>query len=448
MNKKRWTFSIVCILLGVAWYKLFYKTWNTESVPKSADCVIAVDVKKITNTLIWNFLTTPSQWNTSNFFSSEKGKVSWDDMVKIPDYIFIFHNAGEASKIFYAVLEIKDASDFAKGLLQYHFEKDLDGSYFSTAIGLRFIKNGNKILVSNTLEKTGNLSTITNELFIKKNTVDKESLQKNIAASAHLSIQLLQNDYVKSGQIITAGFDEESIFADTDVDLDNPTLYPNNKFSFSDSNLLTLGFIQPNIQMKTLLNDSIRAKFSTALNFNIDSVFLPSNTYYQLNLEGIHSRIDSAVSYTYDDDFNPVAKVIVNNVEEPSLNFSMAGDSVQTIFNYWQNAGKIEKTSVGNLFTPVPFVKSYCNIDKEKHLEIVSNNYKAAVSNRSVECMLFLQVTMNKVPEGWLHYLPQVVQHTLTNIASAEATVTNKKGKAVVHFVFHKKKNDLPLFSY
>ena len=62
MNKKRWALLVLAAILIFGYYKLFYKTYSEKAVAQNADCVVAIDVKRITNTLMWHFITTPSQW--------------------------------------------------------------------------------------------------------------------------------------------------------------------------------------------------------------------------------------------------------------------------------------------------------------------------------------------------------------------------------------------------
>ena len=63
--------------------------------------------------IIWNFITTPSQWKNSDLFSSsDDDKVSWDDMIALPDYVFVFHKTGQPDNAFYTVVQVNDKEDF------------------------------------------------------------------------------------------------------------------------------------------------------------------------------------------------------------------------------------------------------------------------------------------------------------------------------------------------
>jgi len=443
MNKRKWILLIVTALLVWGWYKLFYKTWDNEGVAKDADCIMVLDVKRITNTVIWQFITTPSQWKGISLSSGE-GKVKWDEMVKLPDYVFIFHKTGQPANALYTVVEINNKEDFAKGLVQHHFEKMGDGYYSSRETGIELIQNGNKLLIGNAAVEDKKLMQQTAEgLFNKKQFVVKDILEKNVSTKNHFSLQFLNVD-ASAEQFVTAGFDKQSIFIDASLELTKGTSFPTHTFSYNDTSLLSLGFTQPQPSIKNLLADSARASISRALNFNIDSVFLAGNQLYQLDVGGIYARVDSAVSYTYDDNFSAVENVVVNNVEEPAFNFTMQGKAANDIFNYWQQNGKVEKTAAGYWFTPVPFVKSYCSVGNEK-LAITANRYTTTAASKSFEGIFFLKLLLSKIPASLQKYIPPAITKALNNIESIEAKAVNDKQIINVQIILLKKKNDLPV---
>lgn len=449
MTKKKWILLILFILLMAGGFKLFYKTWDNERVTKNTDCIIALDVKKITNTLIWNFITTPSQWKSGNWFSSgEEGKVSWDDMISLPDYIFVFHRQGEPSNAFYTVVEINDKVDFEKGLKQYGFEKTATGSYVSAATGIECIQNGSRILIGNAaVEDKKFIQAVASELFTQRDFIDVNSIAKIVKAGSHLAMgtRLFGNSCFEGNYLITGNFDKNSLVLSTGLQTNSVLQLTSSTFEYSDSSLASAGFTQPKPDSKIILPDSAWVIISKAVNFNIDSLLLPTNQSYQLDITGIYSRLDSAVSYTYDDDFNPVEKVVLNKVEEPAYNFVVQGDHVQPIYDYWNNAGKFEKNGDSSLFTPVPFVKSYCTVKNKKLLWLTSANYKGKKLDKTISCHLFIKILLSKVPPSLFNYLPPVVPKLLNNIETVEAVVKQEKGQNIILVRFNKKKNDLPL---
>ncbi len=448
MTRKKWALLIVCILLLFGYFKLFYKTYTESGIPKSADCIIALDVKRVANTIIWNFVTTPGQWKAGHIFPSSGAEFSWLDMVKVPDYVFVFHAASQPANAWYMMLEIKNTKDFNKGLQWYHFE-NTGGLFYSKELGIELIQSGSKLLVGNlAVEDKQYIRSVAEELFASKQYVSHDLLRKNIDAASHLSVQIKKNTLLKDEYLITANFDKDKITFTTGF---LPKFNANlsvNSFLYCDSSLCTLAFTQPSPEVISQLPVAARDGISKVLNVNIDSLLLPTNTFYQLDVEGIHQRVDSAISYTYDDNFNPVEKVVVNEVEEPAFHFSVQGVDVNPVYKYWKNNSKLEQTAAGELFIPMPFVKAYCVKKNEKELGITSNNYKAAPAKKSVDGILFFKLLLSRIPSSLMKYLPVALQKPFKNIESVEALVNDEKGVITFRASFIKKKNNLPLIEW
>src|SRR4051812_38726331 len=213
MSKKKWAFVILCLLLIAGYFKFFYKTYSESAVAGTADCIVAFDVKRITNTVIWNAITTPSQWKKISYSSSDE--INWKDMITIPDYFFIFHCKDQPLNAWYAVLEIKNENDFEKGLVRYHFEKGISQGglqeYSSADMGMDLIRSENKILLGNAAEDKAFIRQTAAELFSKKQFIERRSLAKNIQAASHLSIQVKDSDLLQEDAIIKANFDKGKI---------------------------------------------------------------------------------------------------------------------------------------------------------------------------------------------------------------------------------------------
>lgn len=461
-HKKKWLLGLLILLLAIGYYRLYYKTWSNSAVPQSADCIIALDVKKITNTLIWNFITTPAQWKLGNLFAPDDGKVGWKDMLQMPDYAFVFHKAGQPANAFYIVLQLKDAADFRKGLQQYHFAQTTTGSYLSKDAGIELIQNGNNILIGNAAVTNREFIRETaNELFTKKQFIAADSLKLLLHYHSHLSamLPLPGNELVMQKQLfVQGGFDKHAIHFTTVFKPAPAIPFSTQHFEYADSSFISMGGSVPWLQIKQALPISLSTTISTAINFEIDSLLLPSNRQFQLDVPGFYPGIDSAISYAYDDNFNPIEQAVVNKVVEPAFNFSVKGDSVFQIYNYWKNAGKLDSTEKGSWFTPVPFVKSYCSVVNAQKLIVESANYKKPKANEQLDCIFFLRLLLTKMPASLSAYLPASIAGWLQNIEYGEVKLT-KHSKAtatkstqavglILEAGFTKKKNDLPLFNF
>ena len=91
MKKRKWFLLAVILLVFIAWYNLFHKSYSNKTIAKSADVVLSIDVKRNTNTILAYFLTTPAEWNFRSILHFNKDTTfDWKSAVAIPDYIFIF----------------------------------------------------------------------------------------------------------------------------------------------------------------------------------------------------------------------------------------------------------------------------------------------------------------------------------------------------------------------
>ena len=445
MTKKKWALAILSILLLLGYFKFFYKTYSNTVVAKSADCIIALDIKRISNTIIWDIITTPSQWKKVSFSSS--GKISWKDMLKIPDYVFVFHSADHPGNAWYSVFEIKSKDDFNKGLAYYHFEKRAGSKgmteYFSKDLAVEMIQSGNRLLLGNAaVEDKQYIRGVAEELFVKDQYTANQTLLKNIEAKSHLAIQLFKNNFLQEDAVIKANFDKNGIVIDASITAQKQFGFAEHDFSNSPNSLCVLGFTQPPPSLYSLVTVAGREHISKAINFNIDSLLLQSNTCYSLDITGIQPRVDSAISYSYDDNFNPVQKVVLNNVLEPSFHFSIKGDSVNNIYNYWSRNGKLEKTAAGELFIPMPLVRSYCNKITDKELLIASADQGNGKTTDPVNCIFFFKLMLDKIPPALLKYLPADLVKALANIESVQIVAKKDNGQLMLHGNIEKKKND------
>jgi hypothetical protein len=448
MSKKKWLLVIAGILLLGGYWKFFYKTWSETAVAKSADCIVALDIKRVTNTIIWNTITTPSQWRKISFSTS--GKFSWKDMVRIPDYVFVFHSANQPPNAWYTLLDIKDSSDFEKGLLYYHFEKSEIQprweEYFSKELGIELIKVADKILIGNIDVSNKNyIRQVAAELFVQQKFIARKQLFKNIEASSHLSVQVAKNNFLQEDAIIMLNFEKKKIDIEAAFTPRQPFFFTTYNFTYSEDALCSTGFTQPTPSCYALLNTSTKEKISKAINFNIDSLLLQSNRSYGLDITSISARVDSAISYSYDDNFNQVQNVVVNNVLEPAFLFTIHGDSVSNIYDYWSRSGQLERSDTGDLFLPVPFVKSWCNKRSGTVLTVESAGFRNERRSNSINCIFFFKLIFTKIPAELLKYLPSGLASSIANLESMKITIRNSEGALKLEGQIIKKKNDLPV---
>lgn len=448
MKKRKWLLLVLLVLAIWGYIALFYKTYSREMVPKSADGILMLDVKRITNTIIWNAITTPGQWKVGSIFSKKKKEVRLKDMIDIPDYVMAFHIKGQPAGAWFLALDIDDEEDFQNGLQQYHFVKTGSNEYVSGK--LRVLKNGKRILLGNSSEKyrTG-FRQAAGELFVTKEFAPDEMIRKAINAKSHLALQINAGTLFESDGIVTANFDKNKIVV-------GGKFTPRAEYVPEEMNLpcqqrsfYSIGFVQPTPAAYSLLvSDSTKQKIKRVANIDMDSVFLAGKRFYNFDLKGIISRTDSAITYEMDEDFNRVEKKVVNKVSEPAFDFSISGDSVKNIYRYFQQNDLLEETDKGALFRPMPLVSSYLRQLSDTQLSIRAINYQPASDAKEISCLFFQQLVLDDITPDMWKSAPDGLNKLFSNISRMTIQI-NKKGKdVIVSGTIQKKKNDLPIFKF
>jgi hypothetical protein len=447
MTKKRWALLLFILLLLFGWYKLFYKTHTVKYIPQSADAIIAIDKKRIINTLIWQFITNPSQWKISSS-SKKDSSISWKKVIDIPDYVTPFHITNQPNNVWHICLPIINSIKINYYLLQEGFT-NLSGNEFINEDKTLLATIYNGILLISTANKANKLlhDAVVNELFTQNKFATKEVFENLMNTKSHAALYIAKNNFLQEDAIVKANFNKEEINISSVLQPQPFYTFTQSDFNFSTTSLFNLHFTQPSPQVFNLLDSATKSKINKALNLNADSLFLATNKSYHLQINKFINRVDSAITYTYDDDFNKIEKVVVNNVQEPVYNFTVTGSSVNNIYNNWQTNKLLEATPLGNLFTPIPFVKSYCTVIGNQ-LKIQPYNYKEPLTNTNFKGIGYLQLNIADIPANLLNYLPDDIRKAIGNLQSLVITAEQKDKAIDVKVVVSKKKNDLAMIKF
>lgn len=441
MRKSKWLLLIFVVIALVTWYFLFYKNANKKNIPTDVDMVLAIDVKNNANTLLYYYVTNPSQWSAGSIFKLRKKDdlPEWKDAVEIPDYIFIFHTKNQPAEALYCRLTIKNDKLFQQLLEVNNFKQriktNVQTEYYCDTLGIDIIQNGNQLLVGNLAVKDKLwLRFVAATLFTKKLFIS-DTLLKNIVTPAnHFTVYLQKNIFLKDDLFLNGNFKNGQLQVQGLLKPDKQFLFNEAVFNTPDSSLINLAFTQPLPTVYNLFSTNLKSKISTTLNFSIDSLLSYQNKKYMVDIAAIKTRTDSAVSYTYDDDFNKVEKVVVNQLQEPSFRCMIYADNPLTVFDYWIKNKNIESATAGYLFTPIPFVKTYSTVVKDT-LFLTTDNYDIAKTNNSMLCIAALKICTNKLPLNAGNYLPDNMLPFIKNISTLNVTAKKEKELVKIDFV-------------
>lgn len=445
MGRTKWTLLVLTVLVAVYYFVFFFKTYSEENVMADADHIVVLDVKRVARTLLWNYITTPGQWKLGSLLKSSE-EVEWKDMIRIPDYVFVFHVKNQPANAWYSVFETGDPDAFQKGLQRYEFRKSSDGpGYYSIKHQLQFIQSGSKVLVSSFSVSNELLRETAFRLFEQKQYAGREQLQQAISVSGHMGWYYWGNEWITKGQG-ALHFDKNHIRWQSSLTLQEPVAISNYPFQYADSALISIGFVQPPTALFQKLGDKSRAEVSKAIGFNMDSVLLPQNQLYQVEIPGTQLRVDSAISYTYDEQFNQVANAVVTRVDEPELNLNIRGSGVGAITNYLLRNNILDATEQGWWFTALPFAKTFYDQVNDSTAQIKSLSYTAPAYNTTINALLFAEFNIARMPAAVLGYLPADMVKAMSNLQFVRLTGTAVNDSMIsVNVLIQKKNNDMPL---
>jgi hypothetical protein len=175
----------------------------------------------------------------------------------------------------------------------------------------------------------------------------------------------------------------------------------------------------------------------------LDSILAHNPTKTELILNGIVEKKDSAISYDYDYDFNPIKKVVVHTSREPSFCFSIQTENSQKVYTYLKAQKAIDNHQV---FVNFPLAQTKTFV-RNNTLVLEANLPKQSILQPTTNKTAYLQVHFNKLkPQDWSFIIAknknlQLLKsfETLTidltqenNIGYFQACLQTKDGKSLI----------------
>lgn len=363
---KRRFFKVAVLLIVLGSMAIFYWFWSYKKIDEKAihqntDGVVMVDVKNIRNYFILSYLKDPTQWGTT---ASERRCDFADFGVETPDYLALFHLENQPVTQWFAVVTIEDNSVFEKAILDFRFIKTKLVQpfieYYSKPLGICIIKHSNQILVSNVPESHKQTAAkVAEDLFLKKLFLEPEKTEKTMGTTNAVTLWIKKNSLLKDDGILNINLKDWGIVAEGLLQLESK-YKKQSQFSQNPKALMSLGFNFGILQNQTILRKH-SAKINNIIGFELDSILDKKPTKTELVLNGMVEKKDSAISYDYDDDFNPIKKVVVHTSREPSFYLAMQSGNATKIAAYLKKQNAIDRH---NIFVNFPLAPTRTLIQK------------------------------------------------------------------------------------
>jgi len=408
MKPLKRSFSSIAILLitlgsmAILFWLGFYKNFDAEIIPQNTDGIVIIDVKNIRNHGIVTYLKSPSHWP---FFSNEKKKKSFIDFseykIETPYYLAIFHLKNQPISQWHSVAKLENETEFEKAILKEHFKKEKlkngMSSYFSKSLGIYIIKHSNQILISKIDDTQKAIAVKTaEELFLKKHFLDANTLQNIIDTPSAITFWIKKNAFLEKDALVTVNFKGQDIIAEGLLQL-NPKYKKTTLFTQNPSAVLSLGFDFEMIRSQTIFKNHL-VQINKLVGFDIDSIMVHHPSKTELIFNEMVEKTHSAISYDYDDDFNPIKKVVVHTSREPSFCFSVQTENSQKIYTYLKTKNAIDNHQ---FFVNFPLAPTQTSV-KNNTLVFEANLPKTRKLKPLLSKIGYLRMNFNNLqPQDW-----------------------------------------------
>ncbi|WP_157802118.1 hypothetical protein [Flavobacterium sp. 1] len=379
----------------------FYKKFDEKCVPQNTDAIAMTDIKNIRNHFVFSCLKNPSEWEWNTSKTPIKKKFDLSSFgIKTPDYLAFFHIENQPATQWFVTVELEDETVFEKTLTEKHFSKTRlqNGmqAYYSKALNLCVIKHLNQILVSNIPEMQKQIAVKTAEnLFLKKLFLDTAKTSKTIGNSNAITFWIKKNSLLKEDGILNLTLKDNEITVDGQLHFKSK-FQKEWQFTQNPNALLSIGFDFEMIRNQKFITENA-TKISKIIGFDFDSILTQNPSKTELLLNKIIEKKDSATSYDYDDDFNPIKKMVVHTNREPSFYFSMQTANPKKIFDYLKSQNIIDDQS---LFVNFPLAQTKALV-KNNSFKLEANALKNPLQH-SVSKIGYLQAHLDQLqPKDW-----------------------------------------------
>jgi len=373
--KKRILYIIgsISIILAII-YLLRYKTGNdiSHNIPSDAVAVVNINLRNLEHHLLLDFLKHPLKYFNK---SSEKksNAPSLHDFYKAVDldknWVF-YTTKSDYSTWFSDAKMINDKVVVETFLTAQKFDK-------KTIVK---DKNVTDIFVKKNLYCI--LNTVANKKMIQfcYSTDNLQQIYERMPNNSSLTEEsfiyqhLLKtpNDIVfvsKNKNIITADFVDGAIDMNGNLESD----FFQNTAIFSEDGLISLDVkVNKKSELYQTITKSVnRKKFAKITQMSFDSIQKYWDGDLHFHLRRFEKKKDTIKTYAYDDDFNKIEKIAVQNQFLPDFSFRIGTKSA--INNYLIKNNVLQVVNNDSVFVAFPLVKTYCSVSK-KQIDLYSKN--------------------------------------------------------------------------
>jgi len=420
MKRKLGYFFIAIFIALLVLYLFRYKQGLIieGKVPSAATEVVQIDLRQIEHHLLFDAIKNPLKY--ISFKTKKKDAPSLKKAIVIPRNLLFFTNTSNLKDAWFSnFVNIKDNTELKSYLLQEGFEASTDGDLelFRKDMVVIGISN-NKLLVTYKKKQRIPLSVAIQAVFKETNFYKKDAdLLKSISNSksdisyASIGADFLEADFKKGLFEIKGKIHSELFVAD---------VHP--KYSGSSIGFLAAKINRDHTIFKSLITDGNKTKFDEFTKLSVDSITNKWDGNIAFNLKTIDKKIDTIVTYEYDDDFNKIEKKSAQELVMPDLTIALGSQA--GLYEYFYNNKAVQIIENDTLFTSFPLYKMYAR-KQNNGLHIFTQKQFDTSSSKEEQFKLRAHLDINSYLETPLEFSVIPIKNDYFQLLkNASATIT------------------------
>jgi len=358
---------VVLTILYVIRYKRALVFEN--KVPNSTTQVLHINARQIEHHLLMDAIQHPLKYIDFKISDKKKDSLRLKKTIEIPRNVFFFTNETTfENSWFSSFVKVKKKTKLSQYLEQESFVKTIhdDIMVFSKKDFAIAIKD-ERLVIAYTKEPQTSVINGFKVIFDTVSFLAEESqlLQQIRNSKSDISYTTIANDFVeanfKDGLLEVLGALNTDMFLNARHD------------DFNDN---SVGYLNAKINkehtlFKSLIAEKNSQKFNDLTKLSVDSITSKWNGTLSLNLKTVSKKIDTIVTYEYDDDFNKIEKKTVQELTIPDIDLRFGEGA--SLFDYLSNENAIQVIESDTLFTSIPLYKMYA-ARKAKTVAISTEN--------------------------------------------------------------------------
>lgn len=383
MKKKYIALLVFGCLIMAVYFALFYTKKEFKFIPRSADVVVLVDVKKLTRQYISSFIAHPSQWFGDG--TKDENTISLEDSgMQIPDFLHFFHIKNSGFSDWYTVIELKDQQKLLAFLKNKKFVNKGKNLFQKNKFFIK-IEGENCLLGTSDLA----FETINHQLF--------QSLERNIFDASEFIDNTL-------GTVLFMYEDRTPNFT---IELKDDGIEIKNRSTSNDFSSLLID-IQKNNHFLDVELDAENIKRYTSF-FN-KSLVDSSRVNYLKATADLEQVNDTIITYGYDDDFNEIEKKTFQKIIQPNYVIALQTSVPEKTWDYFQHKKWI---NAQNQFTMIPFQPNQIAQNKD---EIIIKSTRKLISLSPKQAQNYIFIKNNALLSSFFNVLNKTEKSILSNI--------------------------------